>query len=43
MNKATKQFRRVNGFMHLARLRTALDRYVDDQKASSTCYNKTVA
>ncbi len=43
MNEAAKQFRRVNGFMHLAKLRTNLDRYVTDQKASSTCYNKTVA
>jgi putative transposase len=43
MNEAARQFRRVNGFMHLARLRANLDRYVTDQKASSTCYNKTVA
>jgi hypothetical protein len=43
MNEAARQFRRVNGFMHLARLRASLDRYVIDQKASLTCYNKTVA
>jgi transposase-like protein len=43
MSQAARQFRRVNGFMHLARLRTALDRHATDQKASSTCYNKTVA
>lgn len=43
MNEAAKQFRRVNGFMHLAKLRTALERHVAAQKANSTCYNKTVA
>jgi putative transposase len=43
MNEAAKQFRRVNGFMHLARLHTSPERYVTDQKANSTCYNKTLA
>jgi transposase-like protein len=43
MNEAAKQFRRVNGFMHLAKLRAALDRHVATHKAASTCYNKTVA
>jgi hypothetical protein len=28
MNEAAKQFRRVNGFMHLPALRAALDRHV---------------
>jgi putative transposase len=28
MVEATKQFRRVNGFLHLPALRSALDRYV---------------
>jgi putative transposase len=43
MNEAAKQFRRVNGFMHLAKLRAALERHVATEKSPSTCYNKTVA
>lgn len=43
MNEAAKQFRRVNGFMHLGRLRASLDRHVTAQETATTCYNKTVA
>jgi transposase-like protein len=43
MNEAARQFRRINGFMHLPKLRASLERHVATQKATSTCYNKTVA
>ncbi|GAA3224026.1 hypothetical protein GCM10020216_037350 [Nonomuraea helvata] len=43
MAEATKQFRRVNGFLHLPKLRTALDRHVAAQKPTSNCYNENVA
>lgn len=43
MAEATKQFRRVNGFMHLPRLRAALERHVATQNAASDCYNKNIA
>jgi putative transposase len=43
MLEAGKQFRKVNGFMHLAKLRASLERHVADHNAASTCYNKNVA
>jgi transposase-like protein len=43
MAEATKQFRRVNGFLHLPKLRTALDRHVAAQKPTANCYNENVA
>lgn len=43
MNEAVKQFRRVNGFMHLKKLRASLDRHVTAQNTATTCHNKTVA
>jgi hypothetical protein len=43
MNEAAKQFRRVNGFMHLKNLRASLERHVAAHNTASTCYDKTVA
>jgi hypothetical protein len=43
MTEATKQFRRVNGFLHLPKLRAALQRHVGPPKAASACYNESVA
>lgn len=43
MAEATKQFRRVNGFPHLPKLRIALERHVTPQNATSSCYNENVA
>jgi putative transposase len=43
MNEAAKQFRRVNGFMHLKKLRASLERHVAAHSTASTGYNKTVA
>jgi hypothetical protein len=41
--RGPKQFRRVNGFMHLGRLHASLDRHVSAQESATTCYDKTVA
>ena len=43
MAEAGKQFRKVNGFMHLPKLRTSLERHVAAQNTASTRYNKTAA
>jgi hypothetical protein len=43
MAEATKQFRRVNGHMHLPRLRAALDRHAMAQNPSPNCYNENIA
>lgn len=43
MAKATKQFRRVNGFPHLSKLRVALERHATPQESVSVCYNENVA
>ncbi|MFJ2033951.1 IS256 family transposase [Streptosporangium sp. NPDC087985] len=43
MAEASKQFRRVNGFLHLPKLRVALERHVTPQNATSNCYNENVA
>lgn len=43
MVEAGKQFRRVNGFMHLPKLRVALERHGATHNTASTCYNKTPA
>ena len=37
MIEATKQFRRVNGFLHLPALRNALDSYVAARTVTSPC------
>jgi putative transposase len=43
MAEAAKQFRRVNGFLHLPRLRAALERHVAPCDVASECYNESVA
>ena len=43
MNEAAKQFRKVNGHLHLAKLRASLERHVATQNPATTCYNKTAA
>lgn len=43
MAEATKQFRRVNGFLHLPKLRIALERHVAAQSPTLSCYNENVA
>ncbi len=43
MNEAVKQFRKVNGHLHLGKLRASLQRHVAAQNTTSTCYNKTAA
>lgn len=42
MIEAGKQFRRVNGHLHLPALRTALDRHVATQNVAPTGHNETV-
>jgi putative transposase len=42
MIEAGKQFRRVNGRLHLPALRTALDRHVADENVGATGHNETV-
>jgi hypothetical protein len=39
MVEASKQFRRVNGHMHLPALRTALERHVAEQSVSPARHN----
>ncbi len=43
MVEAGKQFRRVNGHLHLAALREALERQVAPQTVPADCYNDNVA
>ncbi|GII05513.1 hypothetical protein Pta02_75210 [Planobispora takensis] len=43
MAEAAKQFRRVDGFLHLPKLQAALQRHVAPQKTASGCYNENVA
>jgi putative transposase len=40
--EAGKQFRRVNGHMHLPTLRTALQRHVAEQTVSADRHDETV-
>jgi hypothetical protein len=40
---AAKQFRKVNGHLHLGKLRASLQRHVAAQNTTSTCYNKIAA
>jgi len=42
MLEASKQFRRVNGHMHLPALRAALERHVAEQTVSGTRHDETV-
>jgi putative transposase len=42
MLEASKQFRRVNGHMHLPALRAALERHVAEQAVSATRHDETV-
>lgn len=42
MIEAGKQFRRVNGHLHLPALRTALQRHVATETAGAPCHNQTV-
>ncbi|SFK71649.1 Transposase, Mutator family [Streptosporangium canum] len=43
MAEAAKQFRRVNGFLHLPKLQAALERHVAPQETTMNCYNENVA
>lgn len=43
MLEAQKQFRRVNGHLHLPALRAALEREIRAEEISKECYNKDVA
>lgn len=43
MLEAEKQFRRVNGHLHLPTLRAALDREIRAQEVSQECYKESVA
>ncbi len=43
MVEAGKQFRRVNGHLHLAALREALQRHVGTESVTADCYNEDVA
>jgi len=42
MVEASKQFRRVNGHMHLPALRAALERHVAEQTAGAERHDDTV-
>jgi putative transposase len=42
MVEASKQFRRVNGHLHLPKLRAALERHVAEQTVGATCHDQTV-
>ena len=42
MLEASKQFRRVNGHLHLPALRAALERHVAEQTVSATRHDETV-
>lgn len=43
MGEAAKQFRRVNGFLHLPALRTALDAHVAAKTVTANVYNEDAA
>jgi putative transposase len=43
MVEASRQFRRVNGHLHLATLRTALERHVADQTVGADCNTQDVS
>ena len=43
MVEAGKQFRRVNGHLHLPALRDALNRHVGTETVTGDCYNKQAA
>ena len=43
MIEAGKQFRRVNGHLHLSALRDTLNRHVDTDTVTGDCYNKQAA
>lgn len=43
MLEAEKQFRRVNGHLHLPALRAALEREIRAEEVSKKCYNENVA
>lgn len=43
MLEAEKQFRRVNGHLHLPALRAALEREISADSAREECYNEDVA
>ena len=43
MLEAGKQFRRVNGHLHLPALRAALEREIHAESIAEECYNKDVA
>jgi transposase-like protein len=43
MLEAEKQFRRVNGHLHLPALRAALEREIRAEEINKECYNKDVA
>lgn len=43
MLEAQKQFRRVNGFLHLPALRAALDAHIADQTVTPTAYDEEAA
>ena len=43
MLEASKQFRRVNGHLHLPPLRSALERHVDTGTVSTDCHDDQVS
>jgi hypothetical protein len=43
MLESEKQFRRVNGHLHLPALRAALEREIGAEEIKKECYNKDVA
>jgi putative transposase len=43
MAEASKQFRRVNGYLHLPALRDALERHVADQTVGGDCSTHDVS
>ena len=43
MGEAAKQFRRVNGFLHLPALRAALNAHVAAQTVTANVYNEEQA
>jgi putative transposase len=43
MLETSRQFRRVNGHLHLTALRAALERQIQADNAERECYNEDVA
>ena len=41
--EAQKQFRRINGHLHLPALRAALEREIRAEEISQECHNKDIA